>query len=314
MIEKSKIKFKKKYGFLGAAIGWGAQRFETEQGPEFLLEEANLLKFLVEQTEAGQSDYQWVKTVLPRVHATGHYPLLTCAKNYAEILDYIIDFNTRLANHITHTIKQGLFPVTIGGDHSLAIGTWSGIIHALDAAQQFGLLWIDAHMDSHTPQTTPSHAIHGMPLAVLLGHGEPALVNIAQSVVKLLPKQVVLYGVRSFEKGEADLLAGLHVRIYDMEEIRDRGVEVTLAEAVNQVALAPKGFGVSIDLDAFDPKEAPGVGSPASGGLFSEVFLPELKKVLQHPKLQALELTEFNPVLDKNKLTEKLIFNILGIL
>ena len=163
-------------------------------------------------------------------------------------------------------MREGDLPVVVGGDHTCAIGTWKGVAHALQDKGRIGLLWIDAHMDAHTPQTTETGMLHGMPVAALLGYGYPELTRIAGGV-RLDPNCVCLYGVRSFERGEAEFLARLGVRVFLMSEIAERGVAVTLNEAVSIVGCANGGFGITLDMDAIDPLDAPGVGTPEAGGL-----------------------------------------------
>lgn len=292
----------KKINIIGAAQGWGAQLHQTELGAETFY-----------QANVSANNASWHKIIYPtlrHVNQPAKDPLL----NYSQRLQQIIHFNQQLAKELHQLNNFNQFNVVLGGDHSIAIGTWSGMISSLSAQKQFGLLWIDAHLDSHTPDTTPSHAIHGMPLAVLLGSGEPELVNLIQPGAKLLPSHVVLFGVRSFEPEEAAYLASLKVRIYNMEEIRDRGIDVCFQEAIERVSLAPKGFGLSIDLDAFDPLEAPGVGSPEPHGLFSDGLLPELKKAFESPKLKALEIVEYNPTREIDQKTIKLTQKILRLL
>lgn len=290
---------------IGAALGWGAQLHETELAPD-VFQTAELATTLSSFTD---KNWQWHKTIYPNRRQQNQTKL-----EYAQRVQQIAEFDQRLAQEVKQQVQAGESYVVLGGDHAIAIGTWSGTIAALNAKQQFGLLWIDAHMDSHTPKTTPSHAVHGMPLAILLGYGEPTLVNLMSPGAKLSPEYVVLFGVRSFEPGEAALLASLKVRIYFMEEIRDRGVDTCMQGAIQIISQAPKGFGLSIDLDAFDPIEAPGVGSPEPNGIFSDGLVPELKKAFSHPLFKAVEIVEYNPTRDKDKRTLKLTQRILGLL
>jgi arginase len=291
----------KKIVLIGAALGWGAKLHETELGADAYYE--------AKLAASNANNSHWHKIIYPSLRQHSQKAL-----DYAQRLQQIHDFNQQLGSELQKITQPNQFCVTLGGDHSVAIGTWSGTILALAAQQQFGLLWIDAHLDSHTPDTSPSQAIHGMPLAVLLGYGEPALVNLLKKGPKLLPQHVVLFGIRSFEEEEAALLSSLKVRIYDMEEIRDRGIELCLQEAIQIVNGAPKGFGISIDLDAFDPIEAPGVGSPEPNGIFPDAFIPELKNAFSHPNLKALEIVEYNPTRDQDNKTLKLTQKILGLL
>lgn len=294
----------KSLAIIGAAIGWGAKLPETEFGPQVVFDSGLLEKLI----QAGLH-CNWHKIIHPAISLKDK-----TLKTYEEKLEALIPYNQVLAHLAAEAIAKKQMLLTIGGDHTCAIGNWSGVISELKAQKEFGLMWIDAHMDAHTPHTTPSFAIHGMPLAALLGHGEKELIDCHAKGAKLNPKHVVLIGVRSFEQGEAEFLASLNVRIYKMEEIKDRGLSTVMEEALKIVLGAKHGFGVSLDLDAFDPAVVPGVGTPAPGGLFPDGFLPELKHVLRHPQLKAFEIAEFNPKLDKNNLTLNLIHKLACLL
>ncbi len=210
---------------------------------------------------------------------------------------------TRLAAEVESVLQAGHFPLVVGGDHSCAIGTWSGVHHALASTGPIGLIWIDAHMDSHTFATTPSGQIHGMPLAALLGHGEAALTAIDGPEAKLRPEHVCLIGVRSFEAGEAALLQRLGVRVFGMTEIRRRGLAAVFDEALTIVRHGTAGFGVSVDLDALDPEEEPGVGSPVPGGLHRDELAAALSRLRDDPAFVAMEIAEYNPRRDRRHTT-----------
>ncbi|WP_296750421.1 arginase [Thiobacillus sp.] len=209
----------------------------------------------------------------------------------------------RLAGEVAAVLQAGHFPLVVGGDHSCAIGTWSGVRRALAGRGPIGLIWIDAHMDSHTFATTPSGQIHGMPLAVLLGHGEAELTAIDGAEAKLRPQHVCLIGVRSFEAGEAALLHRLGVRVFGMEEIRRRGLAEVFDEALAIVRHGTAGFGVSVDLDALDPEEEPGTGSPVPDGLRRAELAAALSRLRGDPAFVAMEIAEYNPRRDRGRAT-----------
>lgn len=210
---------------------------------------------------------------------------------------------TRLADEVEAVLYAGHFPLVVGGDHSCAIGTWSGVHHTLSKKGPIGLIWIDAHMDSHTFATTPSGHIHGMPLASLLGHGDAALTTIDGAEAKLYPEHVCLIGVRSFETGEAALLHQLGVRVFDMEEVRRRGLAEVFDEALAIARQGTAGFGVSVDLDALDPEEEPGVGTPVPGGLRRAELAAALSRLRGDPAFVAMEIAEYNPRRDRKHAT-----------
>lgn len=280
---------KKPVSFIGVASGQGAQISETEKGPETL----RLSGVLNDLSPL----WEWKETLKNAGIPT---PLLS-----------IEDLCRRTALSVAETLKSDQFPMTIGGDHTIAIGTWAGVVHALKARQKFGLIWIDAHMDAHTMETSPSKAYHGMPLAALLGFGEASLTQLLDQGPVLDPKHVCLIGVRSYEPGEEALLKRLGVRVYYMAEMRERGFSDVLQEAIHYVKTGTVGFGVTIDLDAFDPEDAPGVGSPAPGGLRTAEALPALTLLQEDPAFKALEIVEYNPDLDKNNKTLSLMREIL---
>jgi len=227
-------------------------------------------------------------------------------------LHAVAALDTRLATEVEAVLRAGNFPLVVGGDHSCAIGTWSGVHRILADRGPLGLIWIDAHMDSHTFATTPSGRIHGMPLACLLGHGEAALTAIDGPEAKLQPEHVCLIGVRSYEAGEAALLHRLGVRVFDMEEVRRRGLAAVFDEALALVRQGTAGFGVSVDLDALDPEEEPGVGSPVPGGLRRTELAAALGRLRGDPAFVAMEIVEYNPRRDRGHVTADAVGALVG--
>jgi len=282
----------KSIDLIGYASGWGAGNQDTEQGPQAMLDYG-----LLQRLQSQHINAQWRQPF-------AHVDALKKNPNKVDMVRYA---NHELYQQVYQSMNDNLFPVVIGGDHSSAIATWSATIQAIQAQQNFGLIWLDAHMDAHTFETTPSNNIHGMPLACLLGHGSPELINMGSVGPKLNPKHVVLLGVRSFEQGEMELLESLNVKIFYMEEIQDRGFEAVFQEAYHIVNDGTKGFGITIDLDVFDPNEAPGVGSIVTDGLHIDELLPSLVKVSGDAKLAGIEFAEYNPILDKENQTAELV-------
>ncbi len=278
---------------IGVASGIGARDPGCAAGPDGI-EQSGLVPGLQQQA----CDIAWHTTLRPDAALP---PLASIQALCAT-----------LAQEVSSSINRSKLPLVIGGDHSCAIGTWSGAALALRKQGPLGLIWIDAHMDSHTPETTPSGAIHGMPLAALLGHGAPELVNIADFRPKILPAHLCLIGVRSFEPGEADLLHQLGVRVFFMTEVKQRGIAAVMAEALAIVQNGTAGFGISIDLDAFNPKESPGVGTPVRHGMHHLELDQTLLGILHHPRLMALELAEYNPHRDRNRRSLKLAADLLS--
>lgn len=290
------------YRFLGACSCWGAQVRTCERGPEDLLDSR-----IFERLKQDGAVISEIAMLYPKQMASNQeIPL-------SESLPLIYEFNLRLAALVSETIERNEFPITVAGDHSSAVGTWNGVRKAVakKSGLPIGLLWIDAHMDSHTPETTPSGAWHGMPVAALMGFGAPELAKLLDSEPVLEPEHVVILGVRSFEKGEVDLLKKLNVKIYFIEEIRKRGFSTVLKEAIEKVSAGTFGFGVSIDVDVIDPKEAPGVGSPEEGGISSKELLDGLPLLGKSPKALGFEVVEYNPQRDVGHRTRELVYKIL---
>jgi len=226
-------------------------------------------------------------------------------QRYPEGLSVVLDSVRRLQHRVQQLRSGAVLPVVIGGDHSCAIGTWSGI--AAVRRQPLGLLWIDAHLDSHTPETSESHRLHGMPLAVLLGEGDSHLTHLTSFSPVVDARYCAVLGVRSFEAGEPLRLRRLGVRFYTCAEIRRRGLATALGEAWQRVSAAPGGFGVSLDLDVLDPLLAPGVSVPERKGLHPATLARLLRGQGRKHRLRGLEIAELNPRHDPQGKTRRLV-------
>lgn len=221
-------------------------------------------------------------------------------------LGWLLKEQARLCAELSRPGHEGRDKlVVVGGDHSIAAGTWRGIGKHGGAP---GLLWIDTHLDAHTPHTSPSGNPHGMPLAALLGHGEREMTDLGGP--PLDPRRVVVFGVHSYEPEERALLRALGVRIYDTSEIKRRGLRETLAEALDTVRRGAHGFGITLDIDAVDPSEAPGVSTPAANGLHGEELAAALSGLLWLPDCRAVELVEYNPDRDIDNRTARLLLRL----
>lgn len=284
----------RKIRILGVASGAGAPNQGTARGPWALRHNPAF------RAVARHARVDWADLLYPSRAPTP--------------LERVLGVCERLAEDVRETLAAGALPVVIGGDHSIAIGTWSGARAFLGAAGVPGLLWLDAHMDSHTPQTTHSGALHGMPLACLLGVGDKRLVRLGGVAPKLLPAYTALLGARSYEVEEAALLARLGVRVLDAAELRARGFAACLAEGLVIARRAPGGWGISIDLDCFDPARAPGVGSAEPDGPQPEPVLALLRAVRDDLALLAVEISEYNPDRDVDGRTAALIAQLVRAL
>jgi arginase len=226
-------------------------------------------------------------------------------------LQAVSGFCRQLAGRVEGLAAEGDYFAVLGGDHSCAVGTWSGAARGLSGRGSLGLIWVDAHMDAHVPGTSPTGTLHGMPVACLLGHGEDALTSIAASGPAVRPEHICLLGVRSFEDGEAALLQRLGVRVIFMEEIGRRGLDAVMGEALAIAGTGTAGFGLTIDLDGLDPIEAPGVGSPVADGLSADGLISALGGLRQRSGFIGIEIAEFNPALDREGVTARLVRDLL---
>lgn len=226
-------------------------------------------------------------------------------KSGGDILSRITEFNQELAQLVCRTMDTRRFPVVLGGDHSVAIGTWNGVKQAIK--KPFTLIWIDAHLDGHTHVTSPSNAIHGMPLAALLGHGHEKLAKLINPEPVLMPEHLILIGARSYEPGEVALFERLGVKVFWNEEVKKKGLIETVSEALSLVKTSD--IGLSLDLDVIDPAEAPGVGSSENNGLGAFDLISALS--LFKERLCAFELVEYNPSLDLDGGTQEIAHQIL---
>jgi arginase len=226
--------------------------------------------------------------------------------------EIIKDHCNNLCQDVMATINKGDFPITIGGDHSMAMGTWSGVTTALNAQSEFGLIWFDAHMDAHTPQTSDSGAYHGMPLAHLLGYGDEELCSIGSKQPKISPEHICMIGIRSYEEKEANLLKKLGVRIFYIDEVKERGLQEVIKDAIKIAKNGTKAYGITIDVDAFDPEDAPATGTKEANGLKAFEAINSFNLFKNDKNLKAVELAEYNHYLENDNTTSKLIFDVLG--
>lgn len=242
--------------------------------------------------------------------------ILRCTKNVAglDTIPYVATLCRQLAKLTYQLSKRGKKFLVVGGDHTSAIGTWSGVAESLPKNKNLGLIWIDAHMDSHTVQNTQSNNVHGMPLACLLGYCPSKLSNIGKRYPKLLPQNICLIGVRSYEASEAALLKKLRVKIFFMKDVKKLGIKKVITQAIKKMNKNTECYGISLDLDALDPVDIPGVGLPESDGICAQKLLAALKSIDLTRKFCGAEIVEFNPKNDQKQKTEKYIAEIINTL
>jgi arginase len=206
-------------------------------------------------------------------------------------------------------VDAGEMPVFLGGDHSLAIGTIGGVT----SREPAGVIWIDAHGDANRPQTSPSGNVHGMPLAALLGEGYPELVNVGRPGAKLRGKDVVMIGIRDLDEGERGWLKQSGIRVYTMRELDERGMSAVIREALTALAHRSR-IHVSLDMDSLDPTQAPGVGTPSSGGLSYREAQLLMEIIADSGKLCSADIVEINPILDHENRTARMAVELAASL
>lgn len=228
-------------------------------------------------------------------------------------LPEIVDVGRRAAELVSHSLESERLPLIVGGDHSLSIGTVAAVArHHREREASVGVIWVDAHADMNTPETSPSGNIHGMSLAVLMGRGHPALTGLICPAPAVDPRNVTVIGARALDPGERALIRELGVRVFTMSEIDERGIAVCMDEALERATSGTAGFHLSFDLDALDPREAPGVGTPVQGGLTYREGHLVCEKAAATGRLVSLELVELNPVLDDRNHTARLAIGLLA--
>jgi arginase len=218
----------------------------------------------------------------------------------ARYLGEIARVSAILARKVEHIMERGHFPLVLGGDHSIAVGTVSGIAAwAQREKKKLGILWIDAHGDLNTPETSPSGNIHGMPLATLLGFGVKELTEVGGVFPKVAAEKIALVGIRSLDAGEKSRLKENDVQVHTMADIDRRGVHRVMKKALAKVTDGTDFVHVSFDLDVVDPAVAPGVGTPVKGGLdYREAHLI-MEVIADAGVMSSLEIVEVNPILDQ---------------
>ena len=222
---------------------------------------------------------------------------LPAGPSHARYLPQIAHTCARLADMVASAADQGRVPLVLGGDHSIAMGTVAGMSRHFK--RKLGLLWIDAHADMNTPESSPSGNVHGMPLACAIGLGPKELTHLAGYCPSVEPGAVAIVGLRSVDEIERLNVRGAGVHPFTMRDIDARGMRQVIQEAIHHVTLGTAGFHLSFDMDAVDPSEAPGVGTPVHGGItYREAHLA-METVCDSGLMASLEIVEVNPVMDE---------------
>jgi len=286
-----------KIRIIGVPMDLGASRRGVDMGPS-ALRVAGLqsrLKQLGRQVED-------IGNVPVRQPEEQHY-----GDKSAKYLEEIAEACRGLAEMVRKTLDEDLVPLVLGGDHSIATGTTAGAAsHFQKASKRIGMIWLDAHGDMNTPESSPSGNVHGMPLASIMGYGPPELTELAGIKPMVESRNVVLVGVRELDSKERRLVKESGVHIFTMRDIDERGMREVMADAIRFASDDTAGVAVSLDMDFVDPSDAPGVGTPVRGGVtYREAHLA-LEMIADSRLMTSLELVEINPVIDVHNTTATL--------
>ncbi|MCS7173414.1 MAG: arginase [Armatimonadetes bacterium] len=289
---------RRKVGILGVPLDLGSNRRGTDMGPS-AMRYARLVESLGslgwEVRDFGNVSFPVMEQL-----AQGSPRL-----RYGEVVARVAE---EVFQQVGRILEEGYLPVVLGGDHSTSLGTVAAVRRHFP---ETGLLWVDAHADCNTPQTTPSGNVHGMVLACLLGEGDPRLVQVGGFWPKVSPDEVALVGLREVDPGEREFLKRWGVVAFTMKEVDERGIAAVVWEAIG-VAGRGGRIHLSLDLDAVDPQYAPGVGTPVPGGLtYREAHLA-MELVAETGQLVSVEVVEGNPILDDHNRTAQLAVELLS--
>ncbi|MES2306703.1 MAG: arginase [Gemmatimonadota bacterium] len=287
---------------LGVPLDLGASRRGVEMGPSAvrLAQLATRLESLGHQvTDTGD-------VVVPTRETLG----------FEAGIDYLQTITTvcrEVALRTAALVRSGSIPLVLGGDHSVAAGSVAGVATALaERGGKLGLIWLDAHADLNTPQSTLSGNVHGMPVAHLLGHGDANMARLASPAPAVSAEHTVIIGARDLDQAERSNARDFGVTIYTMRDLDERGLRTVLVEAIEKVSRGTAGIHVSLDLDFVDPQEAPGVGTPVRGGAtYREAHLA-METLWDTGRIVSMDLVEVNPVLDRFNQTAELAVGLMA--
>ncbi|OLO26388.1 arginase [Alkalihalophilus pseudofirmus] len=293
----------KKVSIIGVPMDLGQKRRGVDMGPSALryaglIEEIEAIGYEVRDYGDLQIDRSRVKETVP--------------ENLTNLHE-VIRVSEELQKEVEKIQEEGSFPLLLGGDHSMSIGSIAGLSKRF---QNLGVIWYDAHVDLNTADTSPSGNIHGMPLAVNLGMGHSSLTKIGGDHPKIKPENIVVIGARSIDEGERELIKKNGIKVYTMHEIDRLGMTKVIEETIAYLAERTDGVHLSLDLDGIDPTDAPGVGTPVIGGISYRESHLALEMLAESDLITSAEFVEVNPILDiKNKTGDvavALITSLLG--
>ncbi|HWG91760.1 MAG TPA: arginase [Candidatus Thermoplasmatota archaeon] len=280
---------------IGAPMDLGASRRGTDMGPSAL----RVARLQPRLERLGHTVEDLGNVYSPTVETK-------IAKNTSLLYaDEIIQVCDTLSRRVEKVVQAGQFPLVLGGDHSISMGSVGGLARARGGGRT-GIIWVDAHGDFNTTDTSETGNIHGMPLAAICGLGDDRLVNIARVSPKAHPTNVVLVGIRDLDPAETQLMKKAGVTVFTMRHIDEMGMERAMQRAIEIATAGVDYLHVSLDVDSVDPDDAPGVGTPVPGGLtYREAHLA-MEMVSESPKFASMDIVEVNPLLDERNRTAEL--------
>lgn len=280
------------WSYIEVPLHYGQGKYGVEQGPS-KLRALGLEALLPPETK------QQTIRVLPESE-------ISVSEEHLKRVDGVLYTVRELAEVVDAEIRANRFPLIVGGDHSMAIGTLAG----LAKTGPYGVIWVDAHADLNTGETSPSGNIHGMPLAAAMGMGDIRLTEVGGREPKLAPEHLVYMALRDIDEGEIREINRLGIKVITVEEIRTRGVDVMMSEALSYLRARVDRFYLSFDMDSFDANLVPGTGTPVDRGLTAEEGKAILAEATKAEDLIAIELVELNPGLDHEDVTAHLAFEL----
>ncbi len=257
-----------------------------------------------------------LKPLFDEIHDMGDIPIgrpevVVDKESNLRNLDLVAEKSALLAEKVDEAIQSEFFPLILGGDHSIAIGTLAGVSKHY---KNLGVIWYDAHGDLNTAETSPSGNIHGMPLAVSIGLGHSKLVEIGGYFPKVKPEKVVIIGARSLDEGERLLIKETGIKVYTMHEIDRLGMAKVMEETIDYLKDRTDGVHLSLDLDGLDPSECPGVGTPVLGGISYRESHLAMEMLEEAGMITSAEFVEVNPILDEKNKTASVAVELMGSL
>lgn len=286
-----------KIRIIGVPLDLGASRRGVDMGPSAL----RIARLAARLRDLGHEVEDVGNLHVPERDAL---PTVASPQDHLEVIAAVC---RDLAEATARAVREGWAPLVLGGDHSLGAGSAAGVATAFaEQNRRIGLVWLDAHGDINTPESSPSGNIHGMPMAHLLGHGDERMSRIAGVFPAVLAKNVALVGVRDLDPAERKNIREFGARTFTMREIDERGLKAVMADALGIATDGTAGIHVSCDADWVDPGEAPGVGTPVRGGATYRESHLAMEMISDTKLLVSMDIVEINPVLDAHNRTAEL--------